>query len=393
VVVGVWDEVTELLARSGQRVTTGRGAPIRHLESHSRLVSRSELTPLPSGDLPVLDAIVVPASREAHNLEHAITLARAVRCHLVILCSRDAQPDNVFEVLAARSFFAATVVGIPDGYRHEIFEFETTDWVKQQFPHRKSDLSIKRNVGLVLARMLGWQRIFFLDDDIRDLDAAALRATMSLVSGGPPELDYYTAGMSSIDFPDNSVVCHARREIGKPQDVFVSGSALAVNCTVRVGFFPDIYNEDWLFFYRDAAEGRLATSGHTATQLRYDPFANSQRAADQEFGDVLAEGLYALLEEEIDAEWATAERWEQFIADRRQMIEEIIERSSEVSAEIREKMLYAAQMARKTLEQIKPQMCVDYIGRWRRDLAQWAEALDRVPKVTSIRDALDWLRL
>jgi hypothetical protein len=200
--------------------------------------------------------------------------------------------------------------------------------------------------------------------------------------------------MPSVEFPDNSIVCHARRAIGKSQDVFVSGSALDVDCIVSFGFFPDVYNEEWLFFYRDAAEGHLGSLGHTVTQLRYDPFANPQRAADQEFGDVIAEGRYALLDKELSTEPATVDRWEQFIAGRRQIIEEVIERSAGVSEDVRDKMLYALQIASKTLEHIKPQMCVDYIDHWRRDLLRWDRTLKHLPEeVTSIRDALNWLKL
>jgi hypothetical protein len=374
-------------------VTARRGAPIRHHDSHARLVRRLTSTPPTAGESPVLDAIVVPAARPAYNLEHAITMARGASCRLVILCSMDVRPAEVLDLLAARSFSAATVVEIKPDYEHELFQFETTEWIKREFPARVSDLSTKRNVGLALARLLAWRRIFFMDDDIRDLDATALRATVSLVSDESPAQRYYTAGMSSIDFPDNSVVCHARREIGKSQGVFVSGSALAVNCTGSFGFFPDIYNEDWLFFYRDAAEGRLGTSGHTATQLRYDPFADPRHAEDQEFGDVIAEGLYALLEEGLGAEHATVASWTQFLADRRQMLDEIISRSLDAPDSIREKMLYAVERARKTLNQIEPEMCADYVDCWRRDLVPWETRLNRISKVQSIPDALDWLGL
>jgi hypothetical protein len=395
-VVGIRSDVARGFSRSGQRVTAGRGAPIRHYESHSGLVRRLTLTPSTAEKPPALDAIVVPAARPAYNLEAAITLARAAGCPLVILCSRDARPAEVLDLLDARSFSAATVVEVESEYEHEFFEFETTDWIKHEFPARNSDLSIKRNVGLALSRLLAWQRIFFMDDDIRDLDADALRATVSLISGELPEQQYNSAGMWPVEFPDNSVVCHARRMIGKRQDVFVSGSALAVNCTTSFDFFPDIYNEDWLFFYQDAAEKRLGASGYTTTQLTYDPFADSQRAANQEFGDVIAEGLYALLEEELSAEHATVERWTQFIADRKQMLDEIIDQSAHVSGKMREKMLYAVQIARKNLEQIKPETCVDYVECWRRDLALWEtrlKNLEQVPKMTSIADALGWLGL
>ncbi len=374
-------------------MTAGRGARIRHHESHSGLVRRPPLTSLAAKKSPGLDAIVVPAARPAYNLDAAITLARSVQCQLVILCSRDAHQSEVLDLLDARAFTAATVVGMQPAYEHEFFEFETTAWIKREFPARRSDLSMKRNVGLVLARLLSWQRIFFMDDDIRDLDAAALRATVSLVSRRSPGPEYRSAGMWPVDFPDNSVVCHARRKVGKRQGVFVSGSALAVNCAAPFDFFPDIYNEDWLFFYRDAAERRLGASGRTTTQLTYDPFADPQRAANQEFGDVIAEGLYALLEEKLDVEEATGERWRQFLADRRQMLDEIIEQSAEVSGDVRERMVYAVQIARKALEQIKPKMCADYVEHWRVDLKKWHKRLNEIPEVASVSEALDWLGL
>jgi hypothetical protein len=338
----------------------------------------------------------VPASRAAHNLEDAVTLARAARCHLVILCSRDARAAEVLEVLAARSSPAATVIEIPRLYRHEFLTFETAYWMREKLPDacavRDSDLSVKRNIGLLIARMLGWERIFFMDDDIRDLDVPALLETVSLL-GGSSGQRYYCAGISAADFPDNSVVCHARRAIGEYQDVFVSGSALAVDCTVSFSFFPDIYNEDWLFFYRDAAEGRLACSGHTVTQLSYDPFASWLRAAGQEFGDVIAEGLYALLEEDLGAEYATTERWHQFLTDRKLIIDDIIYRSDRASHDIREKMTRAIETARKCLGEIQPEMCADYVRRWRRDVTQWETTLRRVPRAESISDALRVLSL
>jgi hypothetical protein len=379
-------------------MTTSSGSVIRQHASHANLIGRGESDPAEGTNRPALDAIVVPASRQAHNLGDAITLARATRCHLVILCSRDAKADEVNDLLAARSFTDATVIEISPAYNHHFFEFETTDWIKENLPDacavRDFDLSMKRNVGLVLARMLGWQRIFFMDDDIRDLDAAALLATASLLSADQQSgRHYYSAGMSAEYFPDNSVVCHARRAIGEFQDVFVSGSALAVDCTVSFGFFPDIYNEDWLFFYPDAAEGRLGSSGHTATQLRYDPFANPQRAAAEEFGDIIAEGLYALLDENLRAEHATAERWSQFLADRKGIVNQIIDRAEKVPYDIREKMIEAVQTAQKCVGEIQPKMCVDYVGLWRQDLGRWETTLKEIPAAASIPDALVMLGL
>lgn len=377
----------------GCAVTQDSGPVIGHRASHAQLVGHGEPDPADAEGTSVPDAIIVPASRPAHNLEHAITLARAVGCHLVILCSRDARPATVRELLEKRSFADATVVALPPWYHHEFFDFETTKWARDRFPDRDSDLSMKRNVGLIFARMLGWQRIFFMDDDIRDLDAAALLATVAVVGGDSPGKRYHSAGMTAVNFPDNSVVCHARRKIGEFQGVFVSGSALAVDCAASFAFFPDVYNEDWLFFYRDIAEGRLGTSGQTATQLRYDPFADPRRAENEEFGDVIAEGLYALLDQGLSIEYATTdEYWKQFLADRMRILDQILA-SEKAPFEIRQSMRLAVKAARKCLEEIQPSMCVEYIERWRRDIGQWERTLNRIPQALSISSALLELRL
>ena len=103
------------------------------------------------------------------------------------------------------------------------------------------------------------------------------------------------AGMVCRRFADNSVVCHARRLAGFDQDVFVSGAVLGVNCSyLPLPFFPDIYNEDWFFFAEAAARQRLAKVGE-ARQAEYDPYLRPTRAGHEEFGDLLAEGLYAVL--------------------------------------------------------------------------------------------------
>ena len=134
--------------------------------------------------------------------------------------------------------------------------------------------------------------------------------------------------MLVTDFPDNSVVCHAHRQTGAFQDVFISGSVLAVNCPEVTSFFPDIYNEDWLFFYDDARARRLGGSGRNATQLHYDPFGQPSRAECQEFGDALAEGLYALLHLGAGAADATRDYWDHFLAARRQFLADIWSRTA-----------------------------------------------------------------
>ena len=77
-------------------------------------------------------------------------------------------------------------------------------------------------------------------------------------------------GLTCREYPDNSVVCHARRLAGLPQDTFVSGAALGVNCNDQpLPFFPEQYNEDWFFFSRLTARRDLAHAGYAnASSIR-----------------------------------------------------------------------------------------------------------------------------
>jgi hypothetical protein len=370
-------------------VTVSGGDRVLQYPTHAGLIEPSS-PPAPSA-CAGLDAIIVPAARPAKNLLTAVGLATEANARLIVLCSFRTHADEVRALLAEHRLPDAAVVEMPKEYDEWILHnFETTRWIhgpgKAVCGGRNSDLSMKRNAGLLLARMLGWERIFFMDDDIRWISAGAVLSTVSLL--GAADHGYRTAGMSVKDYPDNSVVCHARREVGEKQGVFVSGSVLAVDCRVPFDFFPDLYNEDWLFFHRDAAEERLATPGSLAEQLPYDPFADPQRAASQEFGDVIAEGLYALLHSGLRAEAADEKYWERFLNDRNRVLEQVGRRLPFVRPHKRRKISRAIGASQQVLWAVTPKMCAEYVAAWQRDLEQWERVLGNIAGASSIEDAL-----
>jgi hypothetical protein len=371
-------------------VTDVGGDIVLQYPTHAELLGPS-LPSAPSADLG-LDAIIVPAARPAKNLQTAAGLAKETGARLIVLCSFRTHANDVRTLLAEHRLPDADVVAMPRKRSKWILrEFETTRYVhngpgKAVCGARNSDLSMKRNTGLLLARMLGWERIFFMDDDIRSVSADTVLSTVSLL--GATDGRYRTAAMSVEKYPDNSVVCHARREVGAYQGVFVSGSVLAVDCRVPFGFFPDLYNEDWLFFYRDAAEGRLATPGSLAEQLPYDPFADPQRAASQEFGDVIAEGLYALLHSGLGLEAADDEYWKRFLADRNRVLGDVGRRLSSARPDLRGKISTAISAAQQVLWRVTAKMCAEYVAAWQRDLGRWDKVLANLEGASSIEDAL-----
>ena len=361
-----------------------RAEPIRQLGTHRRLVSRTEQRKI--DNRLTLDAIVVPASREAQNVDSAITLARAARCVLIILCSHQAEPDEVRRLLQDRSFDRAVVIDLPDNYGHRLLEFPALASIKNKLPaacsYYETNLSTKRNLGLLLALMVGWDHIFFLDDDIRDIGHPDLQSTVSMLAR------YRTAGMPVTRFPDNSAACHAHRETGGQQDVFISGSALAVDMRQKVGFFANLYNEDWLFFYDDAASGQLGSSARKITQIVYNPFADPQRAAWQEFGDVLAEGLYALLDRGLGLEEATRDYWSDFLQARETFLRAILCRAKTAKWEIREQLQLSVKAALECSVTIEPGVLERYIQLWRQDLSDWQQRIVNIRRMYTLKLAL-----
>lgn len=366
------------------------GESVLQYPTHAELIE-SSCPPAPSARAG-LDAIIVPASRPAVNLQTAVKLASETDARLIVLCSFRTHADDVQALLTEQRLRDPAVVEMPqDSSGWILKDFKTTDWVhhgpgKGVCGARNSDLSMKRNTGLLLARLLGWERIFFIDDDIRAVSADTVLSTVSMLGTGGHS--YRTAGMSVQKYPDNSVVCHARRAVGEFQGVFVSGSALAVDCRVPFDFFPDLYNEDWLFFYRDAAEERLATGGSLAEQLTYDPFADPQRAAGQEFGDVIAEGLYALLHSGLGPKSADEEYWNQFLEQRGSVLDGVSRLIPSAQSELQGEIGMAIGAARQVLRDITAKMCVDYVAAWQQDLERWGKLLADLSPASSLEEAL-----
>jgi hypothetical protein len=288
-----------------------------------------------------ISAIIVPASRPSSHLGSAVKLAQESGCFLLVLCSKKASAQ------AAQEFIHSAGI---------------------------SDLSLKRNLGVLIARLAGWQKIFFLDDDIGSLSAGALHKAAA-------SLDQHDlAGFIAGEFPDNSVIRHAERLSGTEPGRHLSGSALAINVAQAKGFFPDIYNEDWLFMYDN--EDNAVEVGYVAQQP-YDPFRSPRRAVSEEFGDVIAEGLLQL---NTGGLAATESDWEAVLHRRRLLLTDIRSRLiAQPTAVAQESALRSLEAAEVRLLELDPASCVRYIKSWRRDLSLWHQRHGAQPSNTVVK--------
>jgi hypothetical protein len=335
-----------------------------------------------------LDAIIVPAARRAHRLRHVLELAVQCQTRLVILASHRCQVKEVSEVIAGTPGSRALVVRLPADYEHPLLKLETSDLAFHDLSAgRTSNLSQKRNLGLLLARLRGWRKIMFIDDDV-------LPIAPNLVSRVAHHLESRRfAGLRTVSFEDNSVVCHANRLAGADQGIFISGAALGVNCSdLPMDVFPDIYNEDWFAFAREAEKADVGCAGK-ARQSAFNPFEDPQRAAREEFGDVVAEGLYSLFSQGDGLSRATEDFWDQFINSRGNLISTIEQKIGHISTHESVQAQKSLKASCEQLDWISSADCVRFIQAWQFDRQRFASDSARLETVSSYPEALDYLGL
>ena len=128
------------------------------------------------------------------------------------------------------------------------------------------DLGLKRTAILEFSRERRFERILMIDDDILP--------TPEILSNIIYLLRYYPIASAQVKiFPDHSAIGHIERAFGVRKDVFLSGAFLALRPSAIHSYFPNIYNEDWIFFFNELPKNRIACCG-SVQQKQYNPFRN-----------------------------------------------------------------------------------------------------------------------
>jgi len=331
-----------------------------------------------------VNAIIVPTARRPAYLTEAAGLAQVLGCTLVTLHS-----GKWTTAAEAAERFGAEVdliaIDVPGPGRLRLPDWETSRLLAGTVFARQTDLSLKRNLALMLSYMLGWSRILFLDDDITGLNPDDVRKATGL-------LDTYNAvGLRIGGFPDHSVVCHAYRQAGGKQQSFIGGGALAVELERSTSFFPDIYNDDW-FFLLDG-DKRLQPTSVTGqvVQYPYDPFRGPERARAEELGDVLAEGIYWLLDQGRPIADADRGHWGRFLKRRARFIEDVlamVRADDALGPHEKDRRIAALKGALGRLALITPGLCESYLRAWAADRRQWQRHVGRLPTRQQLPGAL-----
>ena len=154
---------------------------------------------------------------------------------------------------------------MPEATHLRLPELATSRLLAGTMFERRTDVSTKRNLALVLGRALRWKRVVFLDDEHPGAPPDDLSKAVGL-------LDMHTAvGLAIGGFADNSMVCHAFRE-ARGQAGRHRRGALAVGVKRIGSFFPDVYNEDWFFVLEAGKRLQSVATVGQVLQNPYDPY-------------------------------------------------------------------------------------------------------------------------
>ena len=303
-------------------------------------------------------------------MKPAVELAAKLGCPVLVLCSGWSSAEEVAR-LAVPGEVELIAVDVADLPGDLLPRFRTTELLEGTRFAPTTDISLKRNVGILFGHMAGWRRIVFLDDDIIVPEPADLRAAAGLTD------TYAGVGLAITGYPDNSVVCHAYRQAGGLQDVFIGGGALAVGAESMWSFFPSIYNEDWFFLLDGDGLRPTAITGRVIQKLN-DPFT-AARARAEEFGDCLAEGLFWLLDEGKSLNDADAAYWRQALRRRADFITEVLGMVRAMTDDLyqRSKILNSVLAARGRCLSISPELCEAYVRAWKEDRVRWHRHLSQ----------------
>jgi hypothetical protein len=377
---------------------------IRHYafrRDHRGLLPRQpSLAPRVGSDDDQVAAVIVLNHLHPGRVGAAVDLAADLDCALIVICTRGYEQRVVQAVRARpRQPPDAHVLALDWPARMPLDQLATVDEFGARGPKHR-DVAAKRNIGLALARQQHWERVLVIDDDVRRLAATQVRSTAQAFAASS---EHMATGWLLGRFPDNSVICHARRLAGLPQGIFLGGGALVVRTTEQLPMFPPVYNEDWLFLFDLLMNDSVSCAG-TVGQLQFNPFGFPERAQEEEFGDLLAEGVFQFLHEPAqDLALAMGESfWREVVDVRRREIKRTLvllnARSGprQTATPVQRRLIaqacrsLAAAANEHLVHDLAPYLA-SYVRAWRSDVQVWNDWFDKLELVEDLVQALDRL--
>ncbi len=184
------------------------------------------------------------------------------------------------------------------------------DYLIRKLGQEKWNLGYSRNLALLIAKKMKFQKVAFIDDDIIINDISLISQTFSL-------LDTHSfVGSEIIVLEDHSVVGHIAQRFGLPKKEMISGGFMFFKPSEIRYWFLNIYNEDWIWILTHLKNSDFLIKD-TVKQNYQDPFAKGKiEIAFQEFGEIIMDGFWLAYENnEVIASFEEV-FWKEIVATR-----------------------------------------------------------------------------
>jgi hypothetical protein len=129
-------------------------------------------------------------------------------------------------------------------------------------------------------------------------------------------------------------------------------------------------------------------------QYPYDPFRSPERARAEEFGDVLAEGIYWLLDQGLSIGDADSTHWTTFLRKRDLFIRRVLDMVASddgLDPADRARRLAALRGSLGRLAWITPELCMRYLLSWKTDQNAWRRHVEMLSPVADGATAISML--
>lgn len=168
------------------------------------------------------------------------------------------------------------------GQRHQTILEKPSSFNPTLTWNRTFDIPSKRSFAIEHAKRSGFEYVFLVDDDVLFRRTFVPSALDALRRGADIACSY------ALYYADVSTMERVRHEqTGEPPEVSISGNGMILKVGPRLGIFPYIYNEDWLFFWSSIRYGRARVEPvQNVTHRRPRPGRNTLVGMEQ-FGELV----------------------------------------------------------------------------------------------------------
>ena len=236
-----------------------------------------------------------------------------------------------------------------------------------------------RNYALLISRAMGAKKLVMVDDDIQ------LSGTLDFESAidGLDLFDYVGAYIEGM--PDHSIVGYLARSAGFHQDCYVSGSFLGIRTSEVSNYFLNKYNEDWIWLLLEN-EGEKPPQLGSVDQLKYNPFEQPLEVAnEQEFGEILLNGVFEVEPELAGEQLINKEYWEDILRARRAEVQNIGRLNVPPYLQTTQEVVVESVI--NTISKMSPNEFAQVFESYFKTLPKWQQLLDDASK-TDINDGL-----